>query len=548
MGNLNMFQAYMKKPEEKKFVNKKIIGYTRVSSKEQSKNYSIGEQEKEIQEFAKRNNYELIDIIGGTYESASGDFTRKEFKRLYDEIKKSRNKPYGIAIKFINRFSRTGAGAITIVHELVDKLGVNLIETSTGLDTTNLKDRATIYHKLLEAMEENQERLERTLPGMKAFLKNGNWLGSAPFGYTIYGTRVNDYSRLQPQQKMVINDKGRILQKAWQWKLQGERDSTILTKMAEFGLVIRKQKLSAIWRRPVYCGISTNSLLDEPQIGNWEPMVTIEEFQRVEKLLNPTKGGTYDTGTTNDLRPLARFVICEKCGTPVTGYIVRQKDAHYYKCNVCRGVNMNANSTVRAKTVGLNNSFNNLLKTIELKPEHTELFKMQVTEVFNYLNKESIERDRYIKMQLTEIERKLEHLENRFIYDGLEKEVYKRHKEKLEGEKIALLSNGSKVDGDLSNQLKYLDNVASASQNLSKHWAYGAYPVKDRIQRAVFPEGVIINPEKRQYLTKNINKLFLIRPAKSRDTEGTETKKVGENTDLSYQVAGAGLEPTTFGL
>ncbi|MBV2196305.1 MAG: recombinase family protein [Flavobacterium sp.] len=548
MSSLSMFQAYIKKPEEKIIINRKIIGYTRVSSKEQSKNYSIGEQEKEIQEFAKRNNYELIEIIGGTYESASGDFTRKEFKRLYEEIKKGRNKPYGIAIKFINRFSRTGAGAITIVHELVEKLGVNLIETSTGLDTTNLKDRATIYHKLLEAMEENQERLERTLPGMKAFLKSGNWLGSAPFGYTIYGTRVNDYSRLQPQQKMIINDKGRILQKAWQLKLQGERDSTILTKMAELGLVIRKQKLSAIWRRPVYCGISTNSLLDEPIVGNWEPMITKEEFLRVQQLLNPTKGGTYDTSTVNDLRPLARFVICEKCGTPVTGYIVKQKNAHYYKCNVCRGVNMNANTTVRAKTVGLNNSFNSLLKSIELKPEHTELFKMQVTEVFNYLNKESIERERSIEKRLNEIETNIEKLENRYIYDGLAPDVYNRHKSKLEAERAELLSKSSGMNGNISNQLKHLENVAFTSGNISKYWAFGDYAVKDRIQRAVFPEGLIVNPDKRVYLTKNLNTLFLIRPAKSSVSEGVETKKVGENTDLSCQVAGAGLEPTTFGL
>lgn len=119
---------------------------------------------------------------------------------------------------------------------------------------------------------------------------------------------------------------------------------------------------------------------------------------RVQQLLNPTKGDAYDTSTVNDLRPLARFVICEKFGIPVTGCIVKQKNALYYKCNVCRGVNMNANTTVRVKTVGLNNNFNSLLKSIELKHEHTELFKMQVTEVFNYLNKESIECDRYIKI------------------------------------------------------------------------------------------------------------------------------------------------------
>ena len=147
-NGLNAFQPFIKKPEEKKEVNKRIIGYTRVSSKDQVTNFSIEGQAKEIRDFAEKNNYVVEDILGGTYESASGDFTRKEFKRLYDEIKKSKNRPYAIAIKFINRFSRTGASAISIVDELVEKLNVHLIETSTGLNTEILNDRAKIYHKL----------------------------------------------------------------------------------------------------------------------------------------------------------------------------------------------------------------------------------------------------------------------------------------------------------------------------------------------------------------------------------------------------------------
>jgi hypothetical protein len=75
-----------------------------------------------------------------------------------------------------------------------------------------------------------------------------------------------------------------------------------------------------------------------------------------------------------------------------------------------------------------------------------------------------------------------------------------------------------------------MENVALISQNLSKHWSIGSYPVKDKIQRAVFQEGVVINPDKREYLSKNINRMMLLRP---RETKGHKTKKVGENTDLS---------------
>ena len=144
MNDLNAFKTLMKPKEKESLPNNHIVGYSRVSSKQQQDNFSIEEQEREINAFAKKNNYILDKIIGGTYESASGDFSRKEFKKLYDEIKKSKKRPFAIAIKFINRFSRTGAGAISIVRELVEDLGVHLIETSTGLCTENLKSRMAI--------------------------------------------------------------------------------------------------------------------------------------------------------------------------------------------------------------------------------------------------------------------------------------------------------------------------------------------------------------------------------------------------------------------
>ena len=142
----------------------------------------------------------------------------------------------------------------------------------------------------------------------------------------------------------------------------------------------------------------------------------------------------------------------------------------------------------------------------------------------------------------------MERLEEKYLFDGFEKSKYLKYKSKLEDELMECNSKLNKVDGELSNHLDYLDNVVSISQNLSKYWSLGSYPVKDKIQRAVFPEGLVINPSKRQYLTKNINKLFRISSTESGGMEDIETKKVGENTDLSCQVAGTRLERATFGL
>ena len=151
---------------------------------------------------------------------------------------------------------------------------------------------------------------------------------------------------------------------------------------------------------------------------------------------------------------------------------------------------------------------------------------MQIVKVFNHINKESVELQKQRNRQLKVIKQKMEKLEDRFIYDELDPDIYKKHKAKLEEEITQISLKCSNVNGELSNHLKYLENVAFASQNLSKRWSLGNYPVKDKIQRAVFPQGLVINPEKREYLTKDINKLFLLRPVKSRDLESMDINSV----------------------
>lgn len=548
MKDLQVFSEFMKPKDEVSLVNKNIIGYTRVSSKQQLDNYSIEEQEREIRSYAQKNNYILDEIIGGTYESASGDFSRKEFKKLYDQIKKSRKRPHAIAIKFINRFSRTGANAISLVQELVEKLGVHLIETSSGLSTYDIKQRMMIYHKLLEAQEENQERLERTIPGMKSFLKNGNWLGTAPFGYTTYGPRVVEFSNRRESQMIEIDDKGKILQKAWQWKLQGERDSVIIKKMGDFGIEISKQRLSDIWRNPFYCGVIVNSLLDDPLSGNWEPMVNQKDFLKVNGILKDNKSLRNEEASGNCNRPLSRFLICAQCGHKLTGYVVKKKEVHYYKCNVCRGVNLNANTTKRAFNPGLNETFKNLLQQIELDDKYIEPLTMQLKKMFLYLNSETQQSIRIQQRTKTELESKLQKLEEKYLFDDIDKTVYEKHRTRLLSDLNTISQNLDEQESKLSNHSEYIDKVIQVVRNISKYWGSGDFNTKDRIQKVVFPEGLVIDPENRTYLTNNINTIFHLTNCISEGKDVNIKKLPTNNDEESYQVAGTGLEPATFGL
>lgn len=90
-------------------------------------------------------------------------------------------------------------------------MGVHLIETSSGISTEKEQVEYQIWQKLLRARKENMERLEHTVPGFKKFVNEANYLGKAPVGYTLYRTKVNNFRNRLLEQRIEINDDGKLL-------------------------------------------------------------------------------------------------------------------------------------------------------------------------------------------------------------------------------------------------------------------------------------------------------------------------------------------------
>lgn len=549
MERIDIFQKFITPKKVEKVENRNIVGYTRISSKQQSENFSLTEQEQEIRNFAQRNNYNLLQIFGGTYESASGDFSRKEFKQLYEWVTKSQPRPHAIAIKFINRFSRTGASAIGIVHDLVDK-GIHLIETSSGLTTEVLKDRIEIYEKLLKAQKENNERLQITVPGMRKFLQAGNWLGKAPMGYTMKGTRVVDYSLKNYKQEIFINEKGKLIKQAWKWKLEGERDIFIRQRLKDMGLDIPKAHLSAMWRKPFYCGVIANSLLESPVRGNWEPMVSEEDFLRLNEMLDEPKKVPYASEALHSERPLARFLKCACCGNLLTGYEVKKKGVHYYKCNKCKGATFNANTIGKSRNEGLNNTFSELLKRYELREDLIEPFKLQLQKFFDFNHQDTINSIAILEREIAESDRKLKNLDERFWLSpvDLPAEKYKAFQDQIKQEKAQKEFRLADLKMMLSNSKLFIDEAIDVARNLQYYWASSDIETKLRLQKTVFPQGLIIIPSERRYLTRSVNDFFRRIPVFTRALRWAKNEKAVISDGFLPLVAGSRIELPTLGL
>lgn len=543
------FKAFAKGYDKKTSNNREVLIYTRVSSKDQQKNMSLETQLDQARVFARAHNLVEIGVFGGTYESASGDITRKEFNRLLDFIRKSKKKPYAILLNTINRFSRTGGSAVSLATELVEVMKVHLIDVSTGNSTETEQGKLVIYHDLLKARQENIDRLKHTIPGMMKHIKNGHWLGNAPKGYDHFGPKVKDMKYYSREQKIVLNEEGKLLKKAWQWKLQGERDFMILQRLEDLGLKLTKQMLSAIWRNPFYCGISNHRMLDGVVTrGKWEKMVSEQDFLMVQEILKGNNFG-YKHEKANPNRPLTAFVSCSCCGNKLTGYEVKKKGVHYYKCQGCTGGSINALTTPKAKAKGANDLFVEHLQHYELSERFIGAFKEQMKLTYELLSGEAKEDNALLQKELDKVESELKTIQISKMMNMVDNfELYEEMKSKLESKISALRQKMGEGSNELSNLEKYISQSVIIAKNISKYWSNSGIEMKKRLQELVFPSGLVLDLKNRQYLTTEVNSVFEFSSRISRLVEGEKENGSEKNSEPSSVVAGTGLEPVAFGL
>ena len=548
--NNEYFKRFIKiEPEKEK--NNNVWVYTRVSSKQQyDSNHSLENQITSAKKLALKRNYKITNEFGNTYESAKNDFTRKEFMKLISEVQQSRQKPYAIMIFKMSRFSRSGGSAIGLVNDLVRNQGVHLIEVSTELDTTTEEGEIQIQYSLIHARKENVERLTHTLPGLKHFVKSGNWLGRAPRGYDHYGPKVKNPKFVKGDQELKINNEGNLLKMAWEWKLQNIPDFLIRQKLSIRGLKITKQTISAMWRNPFYCGIHKNKFLEGDIIeGNWNGLISKESFKMINDRFDAEPKNEYKSYTAQMDRPLQNQLYCGCCSSKMTGYKAKGK-WDYYKCRntMCKSKDMNANSSKKSIKEGIHNIFQNLLTNFKLKEELEDVFKEQMKLTINGQSSKVYEDQTILSRRLKELKNKKETLESRFAFGEIDKELYNRFNDTLATEVVEIEGKLEDFQIKISNLDKKVSELIEFSKNISKIWVSGEYETKLSVQKLLFPRGIVINPEDRTYRTSNLNPIFGLIHSFTVGNDDVNKKRTSSNTDPSCVVAGTGLEPVTFGL
>ena len=183
--------------------------WTRVSTKYQEENGgSLQTQKENCEEYAARNNYNIVERFGGKHESAKTPGAMIQAMVKY--VKRNSTISTVLVTEF-DRFSRCSWQAIKMLQEMRE-LGIVVIATKFGLDTRTKEGMMMAQNTLSFAELDNQTRTDKFVSGKEQCIRSGAWVLKAPLGYYKEGK-----SR---ETKCLLNDKGKLIAKAFQWKLQ----------------------------------------------------------------------------------------------------------------------------------------------------------------------------------------------------------------------------------------------------------------------------------------------------------------------------------------
>jgi site-specific DNA recombinase len=264
-----------------------------------------------------------------------------------------------------------------------------------------------------------------------------------------------------------------------------------LRKMTVLGLQTRKgrpvtlQSFTALLKRPIYAGIIEAPGFGMAGIrGDFEALVPEAAFRRVQAVVKGHNGSATHHLDHPDF-PLRRFVVCDRCSTPLTGSAPRgrTKTYPYYNCRKCRGVSIRRDA--------LHQLFLELLETLRPRTEYLELFRAVVLDVWRGRTAEAGALRAALEAKLADLRGREELLEEAFLYERkIDAATYERQRDTIR-EQVALatieLEDARHEEADVEGLLGFAEHVLT---NAARLWMEATPDQKTRLQRSLFPEGL----------------------------------------------------------
>ena len=283
--------------------NKKVIIYCRVSTKEQvDEGNSLATQEKVCKEYAQKYSLDVVETFVEQGESAK-TADRTELRKLLAYCADKKNQISAVVIYKIDRLSRNtyDYGSLKMI---LKKCGVEIKSVSENLENS---PTGNLMETMLSgfAQFDNDVRAERCAGGMKDAMREGRYVWMAPIGFD--NVRVGGKSNIAP------NKMAPLVKKSFELVSTGLYTTDDVWRMMckeglrqKKGNPIVKSYFHSLLRNKLYMGYIDK--FKECHKGLFEPIITEELFNQVQRILKNNGKKMSQYKTDNPDFPLRRFV------------------------------------------------------------------------------------------------------------------------------------------------------------------------------------------------------------------------------------------------
>lgn len=162
----------------------KLVGYVRVSSKNQEDNTSLEDQKRRIRAYCEAFQHELIAIYEEVESGAAMD-TRPQFNQAMESVKTSAD---GIVAIKLDRIARNCKDVLTLVEDVLQPANKALVLLDLNVDTSTPTGKMILTMMAAVAELEKAQINERCRNGKKAKAANGGYVHGSP----AYGFQAQD--------------------------------------------------------------------------------------------------------------------------------------------------------------------------------------------------------------------------------------------------------------------------------------------------------------------------------------------------------------------
>jgi DNA invertase Pin-like site-specific DNA recombinase len=450
-------------------MKKAAIGYARISTEDQS-NWSLPGQVKDIEAHCLRNDIELLSVFEDKGQSAKS-FDRASWRELEIFVKAHHRQIDFLIVMAYDRFSRNVSEALNMIEKLEKKYNVSVLSVTQPMPLHRDNPYYFMFRTSMLVNAELELRVirDRAKTGVYRASKEGKFCRKAPIGYKNERQGRKSYI-------LIDDNTAPFIREIYQLYLRNYSYHEIGQAMKKKGMKVESNgRIQRILSNPIYAGlIVVPKHYDEPEHtvkGQHEPLIDEGTWWKVQALMQKPK--RVNTSVCEEL-PLRGVLKCS-CGKYMTGAASKgeYKRYHYYWCTDHRKKNYNADK--------LHAQFDALIKELSLPQHYVEYLLQQTAKDMTASLQDNVQQADRLKKELKEVERNVDALEQKYLFEGLAKETYHKYLPGLQAQRGAIREqlNHLLLSAD-GNWKKYHDNL----HRLSDIHFY--YQKADTLQKQAF--------------------------------------------------------------